>query len=111
RSAAPLGLALPLLLAQHELLDLARGGLGQVAELDGRRRLEVGDVLLAEVDDLALAGLVPRLERDERLRTLAPLLVGDGDDRALHHGGVAGAELARLDRRGVPAARDDDVLL
>ena len=42
----------PLPLAQHELLDLAGRGLGQLAELDGVRALEVGQMLAAEGDDL-----------------------------------------------------------
>src|SRR5712691_1829824 len=111
RSVDPLGLALPFLLAQHELLHLPRRRLGQVTELDGGRRLEVGDVLLAEVDDLLRGRLLAGLERDEGFRALAPFLVGDGDDRALHHGGMAGHTLLDLDRRDVLAARDDDVLL
>src|SRR5688500_11505710 len=44
-SVDPLGLALPLAVAQDELLHLAGGSLGQVTELDGGRRLEVGNVL------------------------------------------------------------------
>src|SRR2546421_3141040 len=103
-SVDPLGLALPLLVAQDELLDLARRGLGQVAELDGGRALEVRDVLAAELDDLGLGRLHPRLEGDERLRPLAPLLVGHGDHRALHDRGVARDGLLHLDGRDVLAA-------
>src|SRR5215470_13742993 len=72
-SVDPLGLALPLLVAQHELLDLAGRGLGQVAELDGRRALEVRDVRAAELDDLGLGGRAAGLERHEGLGPLAPL--------------------------------------
>src|SRR5258705_12237390 len=107
----PLRAALPLAIAQHELLDLAGRGLGQLAELDGGRRLEARDVLLAELDDLRLGDLLPRLERDEGLRPLAPFFVGDRDHRALHHRRVAGHALLDLDGRDVLAARDDDVLL
>src|ERR1700741_5046398 len=71
----PLRLPLPLPVAQHELLDLAGGGLRQLSELDGGRRLEVGDVLLAELDDVPLGGALVRLQRDERLGPLAPFLV------------------------------------
>src|SRR5688572_5274804 len=110
-SVDPLGLALPLAVAQHELLHLAGGGLGQVTELDEGGGLEVGDVLPAELDDLLLGGGHAGLERDERLRPLAPFLVGDRDDRALQHGGVLRYRLLHLDGRDVLAARDDDVFL
>jgi hypothetical protein len=43
----------------------------------------VCDVLVAELDDLALLGLFALGERDECLRSLAPLLVGNGDGCAL----------------------------
>src|SRR5437667_53271 len=79
-------------------------GEGQVAELDGGRALEVRDVLAAELDDLGLGRLHPRLEGDERLRPLAPLLVGHGDHRALHDRGVARDGLLHLDGRDVLAA-------
>src|SRR5690349_24537587 len=72
----PLLAALPLLLAQDELLDLAGRGLREIAELDRRRALEVRDVLPAELDDLRLADLLAGLQRDERLGPLAPLIVG-----------------------------------
>src|SRR5207244_9162935 len=106
-----LGLTPPLLVPQHELLDLAGRRLGQVAELDGGRALEVGDMLPAELDDLLLGGPGAGLEGDEGLGPLAPLRVGDGHHRALHDGRVLGHRLLDLDRRDVLAARDDDVLL
>src|SRR5439155_16996168 len=102
---------LPFLVAQHELLDLAGRGLRQIPELDSGRRLEMRDVLLAEVDDVLLGRLLARLERDEGLGPLPPLLVRDGHDRALHHRRVLGHALLHLDGRDVLAARDDDVLL
>src|SRR6059036_3861536 len=111
RLVDPLLLAPPLLLAQHELLDLPGGGLRQVAELDGGGTLEVSDVPAAELDDLLLGRRHPRLQRDERFGPLAPPLVGDRDHRALEHGRVLGNGLLDLDRRDVLAARDDDVLL
>src|SRR2546428_1795743 len=110
-SVDPLGLALPLLVAQHELLDLAGRGLGQVAELNPGRALEVGDVLAAELDDLGLGGALARLEGHEGLGALAPLGVGHRHHRALHHRRVLGHRLLDLDGRDVLAARDDDVLL
>ena len=71
----------------------------------------MGDALAAELDELRLAGGVAGLQGDERLRALSPLLVGDGDDRALHHRRVLSHALLDLDRRDVLPARDDDVLL
>src|ERR687885_517630 len=41
---------LPLLIAQDVLLYLPGRGLGELAELDGRRGLEAGDALLDELD-------------------------------------------------------------
>src|SRR3989454_10569336 len=107
----PLLPALPLLLAQDELLHLPGRRLRQVAELDGRRALEMRDVLAAELDDLRSGRRLTGLERDERLGALAPPLVGDRDNGALEHGRVPGDALLDLDRRDVLAARDDDVLL
>src|SRR5262249_56166904 len=69
--------SLPFPVAQHELLDLPRRCLRQVAELHGGRRLEARDVLLAEGDDLRLRRLLPGLEGDEGLGPLPPFLVAD----------------------------------
>src|SRR3989440_6464504 len=110
-SVDPLGLALPLLVAQDELLDLARRGLGQVAELDGRRAFEVGEVLPAELDDLLLGGLPAGLERHEGLGPLAPPGVAHGHHGTLEHRGVLSHGLLDLARGDVLAPRDDDVLL
>src|SRR5215210_7241535 len=104
-------LAGPLLLAQHELLDLARRGLGQLGELDGGGGLEAGDALLAEVYYLVLRRLLALLQDDERFGALAPLLVGYGHDGGLHDGRVAGDGLLHLDGRDVLTTRDDDVLV
>ena len=54
---------------------------------------------------------VPGLRVTNAFGPLAPVLVGDGDDRALQHGRVAGDGLLDLDGRDVLAAGDDDVLL
>src|SRR5262249_13954919 len=110
-SVDPFSPTFPFAIAQHELLDLAGRGLGQLTELDGRRRLEVGDVLLAELDDLGLGGLPAGLEGHEGLGPLAPFFIRDGHYRALHHARVPGHALLDLDGRDVLAARDDDVLL
>src|SRR3546814_11446395 len=53
------------LLAQDELLDLAGGGLGQRAEDHFLRRLEAGEALAAEGDELGLVGLLAGLQLDE----------------------------------------------
>ena len=49
--------ARPLPLAQDELLDLAGRRLGQIAEGDGGRALEVGEMVAAEGDELLLGCL------------------------------------------------------
>src|SRR5207253_754219 len=71
----PLRAAGPLLVAQDELLDLAGAGLRQLAELDRLGRLEAGQVLTAERDDLFGGRLGARLEGHEGLRHFAPSLV------------------------------------
>src|SRR5215204_125211 len=102
--------SLPLLLAQHELLHLAGGGLRQLPELHRCRALEARQAFPAEFDDLLLGDALPRLELDERLGSLAPLLVGYRDDGGLQHGRVVVHRLLDLDGRDVLAAGDDDVL-
>ena len=62
-------------------------------------------------DLLARWPSAPGLSVTNAFGPLAPLLVGDGDDGALQHGGVAGDRLLDLDGRDVLAAGDDDVLL
>src|SRR5262245_42215470 len=96
--------------AELELLYLAGGGAGQVRdELDVTRRLVAGQKR-AYVLDQVLCGHsgVPR--DDERLRTLAPRLVGHADHRDVLHRRVREQGLFDLDGGDVLAARDDDVL-
>src|SRR3546814_3500783 len=69
------------LLAQDELLDLAGGGLGQRAEDHFLRRLEAGEALAAEGDELGLVGLLAGLQLDEGARGLAPFLVRPREQR------------------------------
>src|SRR5260370_33851446 len=65
----PLRLALPLPVAQDELLDLTGRGLGQIAEVDRGGRLEARHVLLAQAADRRprrpLAGLGPHRGRSQ----------------------------------------------
>src|SRR3954462_7004469 len=97
RSVDPAVAALPLLLAQGELPDLAARGLGQRAELHGIGTLEVGDLAAAERDQLALGRDRSVLEGDERLGALAPALVRHRHDGALEDGGVTADDLLDLD--------------
>src|SRR5215218_755349 len=107
----PLFAIFPLLIAKDELLNLARRGLGELGELDGLGSLETGDVLFAEVYDLLFGRVLPLLEHDECLGTLAPLLVRAGDNGGLHDARMPRDGLLHLDRRDVLAAGDDDVLV
>src|SRR5688500_15560717 len=67
--------ALPVLLADHELLQLPRYRPRQCFyEVHRRRATEVREVLPAERDDLLFRRVVPFAQDDERLRRLAPLL-------------------------------------
>src|SRR5437870_10644078 len=104
--------ALPVGLAQLELLELARGGAREgVAQFDRRRALEVGEPFAAELDERGLVGLLAGAEHDERLHRLTPLLVGDADHGDLGDGRVLVEAVLDLDRRDVLAAGDDHVLL
>src|SRR5215207_6712396 len=100
----------PLRLAQRELLHLAGGGLRERAERDRVRALVVREAVAAERLDLRLRRARTLLQRHERLRPLAPALVGDRHDGALEHRGVRADRLLHLDGRDVLAAGDDHVL-
>src|SRR5438128_9864783 len=81
--------ALPVGLAQLELLELARGGAGEgVAQLDRRRAFEVGEPFTGEFHQRGLVGLLAGAEHDERFHRLTPLLVGNPDHRDLGDGRV-----------------------
>ena len=54
--------------------------------------------LAAECDDLRFGGCLTWLERHEGFGALAPLLIRDSDDRALHDGGMPGDRLLYLNR-------------
>ena len=71
----------------------------------------MGEQAAAVGDDVARRRAAAFLGDDESLRHLAPLRVGDGDDRDLEDVGVLGDRLLHLDGRDVFAAGDDDVLL
>jgi hypothetical protein len=73
----------PLFAAQHELLHFASRVLGQAAELDGSRALEMRQVLTAEGNDLGFGRTVIRFQSDKCLGALPPLLIGDSDDGTL----------------------------
>src|SRR6476469_1322552 len=106
RSAA----APPRPFAELVLLDLAGRRLRQLAELDLARRLEAGQRLAREGDQLLGGQLGARPQGHEALRPLAPLLVRDGDDCGLENVRVPHERALDLDRGDVLAARDDDVL-
>src|SRR6266536_5394004 len=57
----------PLAVAEHELLDLAGRGLGELPELDRLGRLEPGDPRAHVLDDLGLGGALPGLQHHEGL--------------------------------------------
>src|SRR3546814_12790404 len=77
------------LLAQDELLDLAGGGLGQRAEDHFLRRLEAGEALAAEGDELGLVGLLAGLQLDQGARGPAPFLARPRAHRDSGHRRVA----------------------
>src|SRR5215212_5272001 len=107
----PAGMSRPLLLTQVRLLDLSAGGPRQcVDELDGLRHLVPRDSHLHVLHQLYFAGLGPRPQHDERLRTLAPFLVWYADHGDFEYRRVRLDRLLDLDGRDVLAPGDDDVL-
>src|ERR1700674_5125980 len=81
--------ALPVLVANDELLELAGGGARKRCyEVDRCGALEVGEMLAGEFDELVLGRCHALAQNDQRLRGLAPLLAGHADHGALQHGGV-----------------------
>src|SRR5579859_2289891 len=85
KSMNPLRVAGPLRITQHNFLDLAGGGLEQLAKFDPRGALEVRQMLSAKGDDFVRAGASARLERDECLGPFTPSGVWNGDHSALQH--------------------------
>ena len=104
-------MSFPLLVAQFLLLDLAGRGLGQLRDLDGTWAHVASETLLGEVQDFFLGGILAVGELDERLGSLAPLLIGGRRDGDCCDGGMFGDGLLNFDCRNVLAAGDDDVLL
>src|SRR5258708_7985618 len=98
------------LVAQYEFLDLAGRGLGQGAEDDRLRRLEMGEIGAAPSDHLVLAQRRTGFRGDERAGTLAPFGIGPRHHCGLHDRRMAVEHLLDLERRDILAARDDDVL-
>src|SRR5581483_6855077 len=97
-------------LPQYEFLDLARAGLGHLAEHHVARALVVGEVLAAEGDDVGGRGRGHSgLELDEGNGGLAPSLVGPSDHGAGSNRRVLVEGVLDLDGGDVLAARDDDV--
>src|SRR5437016_2947467 len=88
--------ACPLLLAEHELLHLPRGSLGQIPELHRRRTLEVRQPLAAEDQNLFFGRALTGPDGHERLGTLTPDLIGDGDHRTLQNSGMLSNRLLDL---------------
>src|SRR5271157_230857 len=95
----------PLGVTQHELLDLPRGCLRQLErDVNVAGYLVAGD-LGAHVRDQLVRGCARAdTEQDERLRALAPPVVGYPDDRGVEYGRVAHQRLLHLDGGDVLAA-------
>src|SRR3954464_919358 len=100
------------LVAQFPAQDLSGRRLGNlVDDLDLTRVLVRRHPLLAEGDQLVLAGGLALLQRDERLDGLAAVLVGHADDRRLADGRVAVEDVLDLTRPDLVARGVDLVLL
>ena len=97
-------------LTQLGLLDLS-GGISRHRSKDVLARALVAGQLLAELLELGLGLLLPRLELHHRQAYLAQALVGHADDRHVLDGVVSAQEVLDLHRVDVLATGDDDVLL
>src|SRR6476469_6712903 len=94
------------------LEDLAGRALGEVVEEpDDPRVLVGGDPLLDVLADLLGRQLLAVVDDDRRADLLAPLVVGDADDRRFADLRVLVEHLLDLARVDVVAAADDQVLL
>src|SRR3974390_2690218 len=114
RSCGPLGheseLALDLL-ANQVLLHLAGHGHGEgVDEADVVRHFVVGDLTLAEIDDLLRNGRSTLAQADDRTDLLAVPRIGDADHRHVEPLWMPIEVLLDLARIHVLAAADDHVL-
>src|ERR671933_2051153 len=108
----PGGLGSTALLAQFPAEDLPCRRLGNLVDDLDRAGVLVGrHPLLAERDELLLAGRLALLERDERLDGLAAVLVRDADDRRLADRRVAVEDVLDLARPDLIARGVDLVLL
>jgi hypothetical protein len=86
--------------AEHELLDLPRGGLGELLDdLPDPGNLVLGEVLTAEGRQVVGIRCVPRGGSDEGGHLLAHLGVGDADDGDIGDMGVGQQQV--LDLAGV----------
>src|SRR5579872_2689155 len=104
--------ALPVGLAETELLQLARRRAGEgLAELHPARALEVRQIRPAVLDQLGFAHRRPLAQDDEGEHGLAPLLVGHADDGRLGDRRVHVEGVLHLDGGDVLPTRDDHVLL
>src|SRR5581483_4522528 len=111
-SIHPPGDALPVFLADEELLELAGGGARQrLDEVDAARALEMAEMVAREGDDLRLGGGDAGPEDDQRLRGFAPALARHADHGALEHRRVLVERVLDLRRGDVLPAGDDHVLL
>lgn len=83
----------PVALAREELSDLAGRVARRLANVDGDRTLEVGQVIPAEGNELGHARSHPKPKRQEHLRSLAPVGVRNGHHGALEQGRAIGEGL------------------
>ena len=83
-TAHALFLSLPIRLAQGKFLDLPGRCFGQrLNEFDGFRGLKMCHTLATEADQVVRFQALARLEHDESLGHLSPLLIRDADDGGL----------------------------
>src|SRR2546429_1530778 len=97
-------------LAQHELLDLAGGGLRDLLEAHLARHLVGRQQGAAMRDELGGAHRDAALELDEGEGRLAPFRIGPRHHCAGHHRGVAIERILHLQGADVLPAGDDHVL-
>src|SRR6185369_8775356 len=79
-------------------------------KVDRLRRLEAGDALAGEVDDISGGRLLAGLHHHDRLDRFTPFVVGDADHGGFGHVRVIADRAFDLGRIDVLAAGDDHVL-
>src|SRR5215831_14346811 len=87
-------------LAQHGLLDLPSGGVGNLVDEDHVvRKPPLGNLALYELENLALGRRLILFEHDDQQRPLVPFRMLDANHRGFRHLWMSDGKVLEVDRR------------